>query len=94
MTSGKRLHDRVLGAAAGIAAGSVAGLFGAARLAAGPWFPLGGAVAGGVIGLWWLGGLDPGRPRLVTPRVAAAWVVLAGSIVFLAGVAVAIARFE
>ena len=47
-----------------------------------------------MLGLWWLGRLDPDRPRLVTPRVAVAWVTLAASVVFLAGLGVAIARFQ
>jgi hypothetical protein len=92
--SRRRFHDCTLGGAAGIGAGLVVGLFGAARLAAGAWFPLGGAAAGAMLGLWWLGRLDPDRPRLVTPRVAVAWVTLAASVVFLAGLGVAIARFQ
>jgi hypothetical protein len=94
VSGGKRIHDLALGLAAGAGAGLVAGLFGAARLAGGPWFPLGGVPAGGLLGLWWLGRLDPDRPRLITPRVAVAWLILAGSIVFLGGLAAAIARFE
>ncbi len=89
-----RVHDLVLGALAGVAAGLVLGVFGSARLAEGPWLPLAGVVAGAAAGVAWLGRLDSERDRVLTVRVVAAWLVLAAAVTFLVGLGIAISRFQ
>jgi len=88
-----RLHDLVVGFLAGGSSGLVAGLALASRLATEPWGPIGGSAAGALGGMLWLSRLDPHRADLISPRVVVAWILLAASVILLAGLVLAMRGF-